>query len=170
MDGGARQRPRSSYKMAFDQRAIEWLNQAVGFAARVGILPLDEGKLGVVGVEYFRRDVPRATAGVLNVEGVENWISRRFWKALSRKAVGRKLMRWPPKASDEAQRNVEPKLGHVVQRQKHGRPSRGLLVNQADMQFARCVDDHQLTPIGIRPLDERLPETAGIEGRGDIEP
>jgi hypothetical protein len=38
------------------------------------------------------------------------------------------------------------------------------------MQFARCVDDHQLTPVCIRPLDERLAEAAGIGGRGDIEP
>lgn len=47
------------------------VDQAVGFAPRVGILPLDRGKLGVVGAEYFRRDVARATAGIVNVKGVE---------------------------------------------------------------------------------------------------
>ncbi|VTZ22453.1 conserved hypothetical protein [Methylocella tundrae] len=47
------------------------MDQAIGFAARVGILPLDRGKLGVVGAEYFRRDVARAAAAIVNVEGVE---------------------------------------------------------------------------------------------------
>jgi hypothetical protein len=47
------------------------VDQAVCFAARVRILPFDRGKLGVVGAEYFRRNLARATAGIVNVEGVE---------------------------------------------------------------------------------------------------
>jgi hypothetical protein len=80
-DGGAFWRSTSASETAqklqiaaFDQRD-RIMDEAIGFSAGVQILPLDRGKLGVVGGEHFGRDVARATAGVVNVESVEKQLA-----------------------------------------------------------------------------------------------
>lgn len=146
------------------------VDEAVGFAARVRILPLDRGKLGMVGAEHFRRDVARATAGVVDVEGMQELNQSPFLERREPQGGREKVQALAAKPAGEAQRDVESELEHAIERQKHGRPSPGLVILQADVEFVCAVNDHHFAPVGVRALDGRRTEGARIEGCRGVEP
>ncbi|MGY3585568.1 hypothetical protein ACVIGB_005377 [Bradyrhizobium sp. USDA 4341] len=145
------------------------MNQAVCLAAGMRILPLDRPTLCVIGREHLRRYLSWAATKVEDVEGVKELNQSPLLQSCQPQGRWQKVHRLAAKAANEPQRDVEPQLGHTVNRHKHSGTSRGLLVGQADVNFAQSVGDHQLTAIGIDPLDERSPKDVTINGRIDVE-
>ncbi|KRQ17158.1 hypothetical protein AOQ71_02885 [Bradyrhizobium manausense] len=144
-------------------------NEAVRFATRMRILPLDRTALGVVGAEHLRRNISRAAAQVMDVEGMKELDQAPFLKRRQPQGRRQKSGALASKTADEVESNLKPQFGHAVDRQEHGGTLRSLLVPQADMEFTRLVCDHQFTSIGIGQLDKRQAEGVAIDGFGDIE-
>lgn len=122
----------------------------------------------MIGGEHFRRYVAGPTARIVNVEGMEKLDQPLFLERRQAKRGGKKFDSLATKTAHEAQRDIEPKFEHAVERQKHSGTPRGLLVLHADMELARSIGDYQFPPVGIRSLGESRSESAGIEGGRDI--
>lgn len=143
--------------------------QTVRLAAGMRILPLDRPTLCVIGREHLRRYVSWAAAKVEDVEGVKKLNQSPLLQSCQPQGRWQKIHRLAAKVADEPQSDVETQLGHTVDRHKHSGTSRRLLVGQADVNFARSVAEHQLTAIGIDPLDEGSPKDVTINGCIDVE-
>ncbi|MCP1912506.1 hypothetical protein J2R96_004986 [Bradyrhizobium elkanii] len=123
----------------------------------------------MIGREHLCRYVAWAAAKVEDVEGVKKLNQSPLLQGRQPQRSWQKVHRQAAKAANEPQRDVEPQLGHAVDRHKHSRTSRCLLVGQADVNFTGSVGDYQLTAIGIDPLDEGSPKNVMINGRIDVE-
>lgn len=86
------------------------MDEAVGLTTGMRILPLDGGKLGVIGGEHFRRYVARPTARIVNIEGVEKLDQSLFLKGRQAKRGGKKFDALPSETAHEPQRDVKPEF------------------------------------------------------------
>jgi len=146
------------------------MDEPVRGPARVGVLPFDGRQAGVLGSKDDFGDVARTSTEFVNIESVQELDEAVLPLRSQAKRRRKKLGATPAKASDEAQCDLNPKFERIIGRKQNGRPCTGLTARQTDMEFARAVDHHKLTSLGVRALGEQRSKARRIKRSQVVKP
>ena len=141
------------------------MDQTVGRAPGVRVFPLDRWKLGLFRAQDLFRDVARATAHVVNVEGMEKLNETVLALRRQSQSLGEKADGLAAQPAYEARCDVEPKIDrcYADRQENHGAPS-GQIAAEPDVELARPIDDYDLPALVIGSVSDNRAELGWVEG------
>ena len=149
---------------AFDE-CNRVVDQTVGRTPGVGVFPLDRWKLGLIGTQNLFGDVARATALLVNVEGVKKLNEPALALRRQSERPGEKADGLAAQPAYEARRDIESKIDRcrAERQENHGAPN-GQIAAEPDVKLARPIDDYDLPALVIGSVSDNRAELGWVEG------